>query len=645
MRPRNLIAAALLLGTSPLAAFSQSCIQPGATVSIPAPDALNGRVPSLVVAFSDRRSRVIVTRTTSDRIHLRMPVVDMPPGSSFAIYALPEEVGGGSTALGGTASTGFLEWIENAFENGHDVGGGRGPSTGGGTNNLARLTAGDGNEEEEDDEEEDDEEDDDGVDDDGVDDDGEDDEEEDDEEDDEEEDDEEEDDEEEDATGHPPLMMISAPYELALSLVQIARPNDLILAQATGSGPQMLAGGVSCQGSGTPGKSAAPGAPMSPAEVAASLGLGPDGLPPEFRAGINEVPAPSDAPEIVIMAPRSDMRAARNVVEALGGSILSSQRLGNLGLNLVVIDLRGAVSQPELRAQFSLEGIDATVDSNRLFEASQGRRAYANELVGAPPSRSCRLPRRVRVGLIDGPVDGSNPYLREVRVTSSSFLRPGETPGRTDHATGVASLLASPTFSDGFAGIANGADVYSAEVFFSAGTRDVASVEAITKSIDWLLEQRASVINMSIAGSFNRVFRQVIGIASDRGAILVAASGNEGEARVSYPGADPNVIAVTAVDAAKRLYTRASYGLEVEFAAPGVDVLVAEGNGSAYRTGTSYAAGVVSGVIAHDLAASRGRKTADAVRESLRGSSEDLGIAGHDPRFGWGLVQISDCQN
>ena len=124
---------------------------------------------------------------------------------------------------------------------------------------------------------------------------------------------------------------------------------------------------------------------------------------------------------------------------------------------------------------------------------------------------------------------------------------------------------------------------------------------------------------------------------------MVAASGNDGAAQVAYPGADPHVIAVTAVDAAKRSYSRANYGREVDFAAPGVDVLVAEGKGVAYRTGTSYASAVLSGMVAHRLATGRGSISVDRLRDELRKSSEDLGNKGRDARYGWGLARIPGC--
>jgi subtilisin family serine protease len=81
---------------------------------------------------------------------------------------------------------------------------------------------------------------------------------------------------------------------------------------------------------------------------------------------------------------------------------------------------------------------------------------------------------------------------------------------------------------------------------------------------------------------------------------LIAAAGNAGpKSPPLYPGADPNVIAVTATDADDKIFSGANRGRYVSVSAPGVDILVPAPEG-AYQltTGTSVAAAEVSGVAA-----------------------------------------------
>ena len=88
--------------------------------------------------------------------------------------------------------------------------------------------------------------------------------------------------------------------------------------------------------------------------------------------------------------------------------------------------------------------------------------------------------------------------------------------------------------------------------------------------------------------------------AFDKSVVLIAAAGNAGpKSPPLYPGADPNVIAVSATDEDNKVYTGANRGKYVAVAAPGVDILVPAPDGNyQFTTGTSVAAAQVSGVVA-----------------------------------------------
>ncbi|HEY7886466.1 MAG TPA: S8 family serine peptidase, partial [Cellvibrionaceae bacterium] len=108
--------------------------------------------------------------------------------------------------------------------------------------------------------------------------------------------------------------------------------------------------------------------------------------------------------------------------------------------------------------------------------------------------------------------------------------------------------------------------------------------------------------------------------------------GNGGaHAPAVYPAAEPGVVAVTAVDAVGRRYRHANTGEYIDVAAPGVDLWLANSQGSgSYRSGSSYATAFVTAFMA--LQAQSGAiNWADNTR--------DLGEAGRDHHFGWGLLQ------
>ncbi|HPG89895.1 MAG TPA: S8 family serine peptidase, partial [Hyphomicrobium sp.] len=123
---------------------------------------------------------------------------------------------------------------------------------------------------------------------------------------------------------------------------------------------------------------------------------------------------------------------------------------------------------------------------------------------------------------------------------------------------------------------------------------------AILKSLDWSVLNGARIINMSFAGPNDVLLGQAIAAAVKQGVTVIAAAGNAGpDAPPAYPGAYPNVIAVTAIDDKDALYQSANRGTYVAVAAPGVDIIGAAPNGGYdMSSGTSMAAAHVSGIAA-----------------------------------------------
>ena len=170
-----------------------------------------------------------------------------------------------------------------------------------------------------------------------------------------------------------------------------------------------------------------------------------------------------------------------------------------------------------------------------------------------------------------------------------------------------------------------------------AGADPAAGVDDIMRAIDWHFDQGVRVVNVSLAGPYNKILDRGLHAAADRGMVIVAAAGNDGAgAPPRYPAAFDFVIAVTAVDADLRAYDRAPRGDHIDFAAPGVDVFVPVGGGR-YLTGTSISAPFVTALIAADPA-SRNLRSAREARDNLSRSTLDLGAIGRDDTFGTGLA-------
>jgi subtilisin family serine protease len=243
--------------------------------------------------------------------------------------------------------------------------------------------------------------------------------------------------------------------------------------------------------------------------------------------------------------------------------------------------------------------------------------------------------RGVLVAVVDSAIDVNHPDL------AGAFVEQFDAVGRREkphfHGTGMVGAIAA---HHRLMGIAPEARILAIQAF-SGTTRQ--SPEATTKQIlaglDWAVRKGARVINMSFAGPYDPMLALAMKNAHAKGVVLIAASGNLGpKSPPLYPAADPNVIAVTAVDESDRLFAQAVRGPHVAIAAPGVDVMVpAPDETYQLTTGTSVAAAHVSGVAAL-LIERHPNVDAATILEVLTSTAQKLNPKGRDDQFGWGLI-------
>jgi serine protease len=176
-----------------------------------------------------------------------------------------------------------------------------------------------------------------------------------------------------------------------------------------------------------------------------------------------------------------------------------------------------------------------------------------------------------------------------------------------------------------------------------------------------LPQQRADIINLSLAGGpFSRADQALIDEVRAAGVAVVAAAGNEASSLPAYPAAYDGVIAVSAVDAQRRLAPYSNSGPHIDLAAPGGDntvdlngdgypdgVLSTGGSGAgaeiefvySFLSGTSMAAPHVAGVLALMKSVNPALTPEDIDALLVRGElSDDLGPGGRDDAYGHGLI-------
>ena len=115
----------------------------------------------------------------------------------------------------------------------------------------------------------------------------------------------------------------------------------------------------------------------------------------------------------------------------------------------------------------------------------------------------------------------------------------------------------------------------------------------------------AKVLNMSFGTDDSALdplapkpHAEVVAYAVDRGCVLVAASGNNGERTRYWPAAYPGVIAVGAVGADGRPTAFSTRGDHVALCAPGRTIRSLGLTGYQHVTGTSFAAPFVAAAAA-----------------------------------------------
>ncbi|MEM9845433.1 MAG: S8 family serine peptidase, partial [Pseudomonadota bacterium] len=332
---------------------------------------------------------------------------------------------------------------------------------------------------------------------------------------------------------------------------------------------------------------------------------------------------------------------AVTTLNRVGARLLRARSLIHLEQSLLVFTLPATLPPNEAREVLAQVAPDATLDQHHIYRRASGPRVYHATMLGDAPGQTCSVIQPIRVGVIDGPVNATHPALQNVQVTQERFLGIGERQTSQHHGTAVAGLIAGEADAGPLAGLAPGVLLFSAEVFGNGDKGEGARLESVATALDWLIGQDVHLINMSFAGHQNATFGRLLRAARDKGAVVIAAAGNNHSNEAVYPAASPDTIAVTAVDAAGRIYRQANYGEHIEFAAPGVDLYVAWDDAGSYRSGTSFATPVVTALLARQ--AERGAISLDHARDMLRADVRDLGPGGRDEQFGFGLVQSGGC--
>ncbi|TKC19261.1 S8 family peptidase [Robertmurraya kyonggiensis] len=210
------------------------------------------------------------------------------------------------------------------------------------------------------------------------------------------------------------------------------------------------------------------------------------------------------------------------------------------------------------------------------------------------------------------------------------------------HGTHVAGIIGAEKNEIGTVGVAPDADIYAVKVLDKTGSGYLSD---IIKGIDWAISNKMDIINLSLTATMDSfALHQAVDNAYNQGLLVVAAAGNHGNTdgtgdTVEYPARYESVIAVSATDYLNQRGRFSATGNSVEVSAPGVKVMSTYLNNSyVSMSGTSMATPYVAGTLAL-LKQANPTYTNIQLRTNLIASTQDLGVAGKDSYFGYGLVK------
>ena len=292
-------------------------------------------------------------------------------------------------------------------------------------------------------------------------------------------------------------------------------------------------------------------------------------------------------------------------------------------------DARVAYAQPNY--VFQRPDYVFRLQSSTTTPAGGASLQYVVDTLRLPEAHLLSRGESVPIAVIDSGIDANHPEI--VGRIVKRFDAVGGPFQPHEHGTGMAGAIIAHAQ---LTGVSPRADIFAARAFAPGQAAGASGTSFhILKAMDWSIREGARVINMSFAGPRDPMMTRAIQVAAERRIAMIAAMGNEGpNAPTSYPAADPNVIAVTAVDQRGQIFEAATRGDYVAVAAPGVEVLLpAPQGGYQISSGTSVAAAHVSGIAALILAR---QPTLDpaALRQILR----DTARRAADPQLGAGIV-------
>ncbi|HZG16759.1 MAG TPA: S8 family serine peptidase [Candidatus Bathyarchaeia archaeon] len=342
--------------------------------------------------------------------------------------------------------------------------------------------------------------------------------------------------------------------------------------------------------------------------------------------------------------------SAKSLISAKGASVLSVDN------QLMVMKLDKATEEEALARLSSnpnVEYIEPNITMRafgKISDPNYSEQWGLDAIHAAETWAEATNTAEVTVAVVDTGVDYTHPDLASRVDTKNDYDYVNNDSDAMDdsgHGTHVAGILAAELNQVGIAGTVGPVDVniLPLKVLNKKGE---GTLDDVAMAIMDAADLGADVINVSLGGEWDeqldgkpRTMIEAVEYAMDKGAVVVAAAGNERDDTAYYiPASISDVITVSAVDEDLERAYFSNYGDSVDIAAPGENILSTwPGGDYEYANGTSMATPFVSGAAAL-LKVQNPDLKPDELTDLLLEATTDLGDKGDDDLYGEGFLNL-----
>ncbi|WP_246096454.1 S8 family peptidase [Paenibacillus sinopodophylli] len=275
------------------------------------------------------------------------------------------------------------------------------------------------------------------------------------------------------------------------------------------------------------------------------------------------------------------------------------------------------------------------------------KQLYLNQIRAKKAWETVREQQELTIAIVDTGIDLNHPDLKDNLVPGANLVEPGKPPEDDNgHGTSVAGVIAA----EGNNGIGVAGILWKARIMpiKALDHRGDGTEQELGDAILYAVRSGAKIVVLSVGlHRYSPYMLDIVQYAESKNVLLVAAAGNDGvtlgtKAAVKYPAAYPTVLAVGGIKTNNVVDARSNRGTELDIVAPWNVYTTAMGGLYKKEEGTSMAAPQAAAAAALIWARYKTLKPYQ-IRELLRQTAKNIGTAGADSSFGYGLLQIDQA--